>query len=665
MTPAGSSGTTGAGQFDPISPVQDGGFATTDLIATLRERNVLNDADAHVTDTVSRLTGEHRPEVLLAVALAVRAPRLGHVCLELRRVREVGLAPEGQARVDVELPELAPWLAALKESPAVRADGVEDHTAPLVLDGQRLYLDRYWRYEQRLISRLLELLDQQPEHIDPALLQRHLDKLFPDDEDALQRRATENAARRCLTVLTGGPGTGKTTTVVRMLATLWLSAPEDYAPRIVLCAPTGKAAARMAETVRGIAETLPVPEETVAALQGLPALTMHRLLGWRPNSPTRFAHDAGNPLPYDVVVVDEASMASLPMMTPLVDALGERTRLILVGDRDQLTSVDAGAVFSNICGPSEVTPYTPQPTLADAYDGVEGDVPGGAGSYGHPELAESIVTLTRFHRFGSGSGIGEVARAIQRIGTGGASAEEALHLMRAGRTRPGDPGRDEEVALVAPSATGRHPLPRDLLGTVVSRYGEAVRLALEGAPATEVLEAFERIRVLTALRRGPDGVHALNLAIERALASAVPGYAAGEAFPIGQPLLVTRNDHQSQLYNGDVGVVVRDPDSPARRRVAFPTTGGGVRLLAPARLPETEPVFAMSIHKSQGSQFGEVVLVLPRVDSPLLSRELIYTGVTRAEQSVTIVADEHILATALGRRVQRASGLAERLWGVS
>jgi exodeoxyribonuclease V alpha subunit len=496
-------------------------------------------------------------------------------------------------------------------------------------------------------------LDQQPEHIDPALLQRHLDELFPDEEDALQRRATFAAARRCLTVLTGGPGTGKTTTVVRMLATLLLSA-TDGAPRIVLCAPTGKAAARMAETVRGIAGTLPVPEETAAALQGLPALTMHRLLGWRSNSPTRFAHDAGNPLPYDLVVVDEASMASLPMMARLFDALGEQTRLVLVGDRDQLTSVDAGAVFSNICGPSDVAPHTPQPTLADAYDGVEGDKPGGPGSYGHSELAESIVTLTRFHRFGSGSGIGEVARAIQRIGTGGASAEEALHLLRA--------GQNEEVALLAPSA-GRHPLPRDLLETVVARYGEAVQLALDGAPATEVLEAFERIRILTALRRGPDGVHALNLAIERALASAIPGYAAEEPFPIGRPLLVTRNDHQMQLYNGDVGVVVRDPNSPARRRVAFPTTGGGVRLLAPARLPETEPVFAMSVHKSQGSQFGEVVLVLPREDSPLLSRELVYTGITRAEQSVTVLADQDILATALDRRVQRASGLTERLWG--
>lgn len=639
----------------------DEGFVTTPLITALRERDVLNAADVHVTDTIGRLAGERDPDVLLAAALAVRAPRLGHVCLELRRVREVGLAPEGRARIDVELPELDSWLAALKGSPAVRVSSDNGNAAPLVLDGGRLYLDRYWRYEQQLADRLTSLLEQEPAEIDAGALQQRLDALFPGEGDALQRRAAENAAMRCLTVLTGGPGTGKTTTVVRVLAALLLAAHGDHPPRIVLCAPTGKAAARMAETVRGIAGTLYAPEEAIAALQSLPALTMHRLLGWRPNSPTRFAHDAGNPLPYDVIVVDEASMASLPMMARLADALGEGARLILVGDRDQLTSVDAGAVFSNICGPSDAAPYTAQPTLADAYGG-ESDTPGAAEANGHSELAESIVTLTRFHRFGSGSGIGEVARAIQRVGTGGASADEVLNLLRGGRTAPGDPRQNEEAALVEP-ASGRHPLPPDLLENVVDRYGDAVRSALDGAPAIEVLEAFERIRVLTALRRGPDGVHAINLAIERALATAIPGYAAGEAFPIGRPLLVMRNDHQSQIYNGDVGVVVRDPNSPTRRRVAFPAADGGVRLLAPARLPETEPVFAMSVHKSQGSQFERVVLVLPRVDSPLLSRELIYTGVTRAEESVAVVAGEDILATALGRRVQRASGLAERLWG--
>lgn len=657
MTVSGSSSTGDTGRSDLTLPVAGGGFLSTPLISTLRERDVLSDADVHVTGAISRLTGERNPEVLLAAALAVRAPRLGHVCLELRRIHELGLAPEGQARLDVDLPELEPWLTALKESPAVRANG-DDHVAPLVLDGHRLYLDRYWRYEQRLITRLLELLDNRPEPIDSAILQRHLETLFPDEADALQRAAAESAARRSLTVLTGGPGTGKTTTVVRVLATLLLSTPGGASPRVVLSAPTGKAAARMAETVRGIAETLPAPEETISALRNLPAVTMHRLLGWRSASPTRFLHDAGNPLPYDVVVVDESSMASLPMMARLVDALGARTRLILVGDRDQLTSVDAGAVFSNICGPSGSATYASQRTSTDSPAGLE--------ARGHPELADSIVTLTRFHRFGSGSGIGELARAIRRVGAGGdTAADDVLNLLRSLRTGPDTSGQNDDVALTAPAMTGRHPLPDDVLEEVVTEYGAAVQLALRGAPATEVLDAFERVRVLTALRRGPDGVDALNRIIGRALAVAVPGYTTDEPFPIGQPVLVMRNDHQSQLYNGDVGVVVRDPNSPAQRRVAFPTIDGGVRLLAPARLPETEPVFAMSVHKSQGSQFERVVLVLPRVDSPLLSRELVYTGITRARQSVKVVADENVLFTALGRRVQRASGLAERLWGIS
>lgn len=656
MTVFGRSGADEPTLFDRAKSSTGDGFVTTPLITTLRERDVLTDADVHVTDTVARLTGERGDEALLAVALAVRAPRLGHVCLELQRVGEIGLAAEGQARLDVPLPELEPWLAALRTSPAVRANGDDDrdHVAPLVLDGHRLYLDRYWRYEQRLVSRLISLLDREPREIDTATLRQRLDELFPREDDALQRRAAENAATRALTVLTGGPGTGKTTTVVRMLATLLLSASDGAYPRVVLCAPTGKAAVRMAEAVRGIAAKLPAPEETITALRNLPALTMHRLLGWRSGSPTRFLHDANNPLPYDVVVVDETSMASLPMMARLVDALGERTRLILVGDRDQLTSVDAGAVFSNICGPQDADSSTSRLGVGNA--AVE--------TGGHPELAGSIVTLTRFHRFGARSGIGALARAIQRLGTGHKeSVEDVMTLLSGERSGPNDRLRYDDVALVAPSAKGQQPLPDGLLGEVIAGYGAAVQLAIDGSPAIDVLEAFERIRVLTVLRRGPDGVHALNRALERALAAAVPGYAVDAPLPIGKPLLVTRNDYHAQLYNGDVGVVVRDSVSPSQRRVAFPTIDGGVRLLAPARLPETEPVFAMSVHKSQGSQFGQVVLVLPRIDSPLLSRELVYTGVTRAEQNVAIVADEGILATALSRRVQRASGLAERLWG--
>jgi exodeoxyribonuclease V alpha subunit len=620
---------------------------TTDVLTRLHELRVLSAADVHVTDAVARLTGERDPDVLLAIALAVRAPSQGHVCLELDRVHDRGLAAEGEQPVPVVLPPPAAWRTALAASPAVRAPDDEHAITPLVFDGDRLYLDRYWRYEQRLLAAIQRLAARGPADRDPAALDAALTQLFPlapDDGPDLQRRAAEVAATRALTVLTGGPGTGKTTTVVRLLATLLLTAPVAQLPRIVLAAPTGKAAARMAEAVREAVEGLPVPDHVARALRAVPSSTLHRLLGWRPDRPTRFRHDHRHRLPYDVVVVDEVSMASLPLMAKLLDALDDRSRLVLVGDRDQLTSVDAGAVLDDLCGPRGTR---------DDRAGLEG----------------SIVALTRFHRFGPDSGIGAVARAIQRPpGTG----PGVLELLRGevterswtdGAAPPAGRGY-RDVALVAPaSGPGPSCVPGAVWAEVIERYRTAIEAALAGAPPEQVLKAHDRIRVLTALRRGPDGVEALNRAIEAALADAVDGYDLADRLPIGRPLIVTRNDARLQLFNGDVGVVVRDPDDPTRRRVAFPTPDGGVRLLSPARVPDPEPVFAMSVHKSQGSQFARVVLVLPTAGSPLLSRELVYTGITRASEHVTVVASDERLREALGRDVQRASGLARRLWG--
>lgn len=621
----------------------------------LRRAGVLTAADEHVAGTIVRLTGDHPEPAEVAVALAVRAPRLGHVCLDLERTLAVGLADAGEARVEVALPDLTTWLEALEASPSVRRPEETTAVTPLVLDGSRLYLDRYWGYEQRLVDRLTDLMAAVPSARDPHLVEEQLDLLFDGGEDDPQRRAAEVATRHGLTVLTGGPGTGKTTTVVRLLATLWTTAAEP--PRIVLAAPTGKAAARLAEAIREVAADLPLDAQVIASLQRLPATTLHRLLGWQPRSPTRFRHDARHPLPYDVVIVDEASMASLPLMSKLTDALAPGTHLVLVGDRDQLASVDAGAVLSDVCGPRG----------GGALTGSTGTVAAG--------LAESIVTLTRFHRFGPDSGIGAVARAIGRLDTetnhpdtstaSDDAVTEVLELLRGERTEPGGPDRYDDVALVVPTEPQQgSALPAAVLDEVVTGYAAAVRAALADAPVTEVLEAFDRVRVLAALRRGPDGVDALTPLIGRHLAAAVPDYHHDQPFPVGQPVLVTRNDHASRLYNGDVGVVMRDPEDPTRRRVAFLTADGQVRLIAPGRLPDSEPVFAMSIHKSQGSQFERVVLVLPRRDSPLLNRQLVYTGVTRAARHVTVVANEPILRSALGRQVQRASGLAERLWSV-
>lgn len=616
-------------------------------IEQLIEARLLARVDGHVADTVCRLTGDGDADVRLAVALAVQAVRNSHVCLDLERTTTHGVVASdapGANVIDVALPSLESWRSRLVASPAVRVPAaaeaapvptgtLDDSPAtPLVLDGNRLYLDRYWRYEQRVADRLRQLASEVSNP--PRGVEELLAVLFGDGVSTSgQQAACRAGASHRLTVLTGGPGTGKTTTILRLMAVL--ASVADDAARMVLTAPTGKAAARLAETVRADVDQLPLADTIVEQLRATPATTLHRLLGWQPQSPSRFRHDRSRPLAHDVVIVDEASMVSLPLMAKLLDALGDDTRLVLVGDREQLASIDAGAVFADVCGPRSTS-----------VSGERSRTPASAAGQ-TTDRRPQVVELTHNFRFDANSGLVDVAAAV----------------------RDGDIER--VVALAAPHAPPDrgHPLPEPVWARVTERYAHAVRLARQGAPPTEVLKTFERVRVLAALRRGPHGVEAINQAIAEWLASdlgddtidtsRVPGRFAG----VGTPLLVTRNDHRLELYNGDVGVVVPDPSGTAQPVVAFAAAGGQVRLIPPARLPASEPVYALSVHKSQGSQYDEVVLVLPPTDTALLTRELVYTGVTRARSRLTLVADTQVLAAALGRRVQRASGLRQRLWG--
>ena len=652
------------------------------LAEALADAGVLTPVDRGVAETVCRLTGDASDEVYAAVALAVRAPRHGHVCVELDRVAEGIVAdPErwgssGDTGSAPPWPEMTGWVSRLQASPAVRTvvegdDRDHDAVAPLVLDGQRLYLDRYWRYEQRLLDRLRELAGAVRDDTDPAEVREWLDRLFgaPSGEAASdgtvdrQRLAAALATMRALTVISGGPGTGKTTTIVRILALLLATVRRDPAEgplRIALAAPTGKAAGRMQEAVRQAIDELDVDAEVVARLAAVPASTLHRLLGWRRENSTRFRHDAREPLPYDVVVVDEASMVSLAMMAKLVDAVPPTSRLLLVGDREQLVSVEAGAVLGDICGPlrpgTGTTLRLSAETAAAAGERYGQDVTGAAEVVDRAGIWDSIVQLDRFYRFGQDSGIGSVARAIQRVAS---DADEVVETLRGERTeRPGTvPYTD--VALVAPSDAG---VPGPVRDAVVDGYRPFVEGALRGDDAAGLLAALDRLRLLVALRRGPEGVAFLNRAVEAWLAESVPGFDPRGSWYLGRPVMVTSNDYGIRLFNGDVGVVVDRPDAPGERAVAFPTADGGVRYVGPARLPEHETVFAMTVHKSQGSQFDRVVLVFPRTDTPILTRELVYTGITRAKEHVTVVADEDILRAAVRRPVQRASGLADRLW---
>lgn len=581
-----------------------------DILSELRRQQVLTPLDVHFARTLGSTANETDDDVLLAAALLSRQVGRGHVCLDLRRIaREPLLAgdEDGTAVPNICFPEPELWLAALRGSPLVAPEGT-----PLVLDqAGRLYLRRYHEYQQRLAAAILARSETALDPIDEALLQDGLARLFPARPDTpspdFQKIAAEMAVRRRFCVISGGPGTGKTYTVVKILALLLEQAlKRGKEMRIALVAPTGKAAARLGESIEKSKSDLACDEDVRSRIPGR-ASTIHRCLGKVPDSQTRFRHDAGNPLPADVVLVDEASMVDLALMTRLTDALRPHARLILLGDKDQLASVEAGAVLGDIC------------------EGLTGP-------------RAPIIILRHSYRYRSDSGIGALARAIN---AGDSSA--ALAALA-------DGARDG-LRLAAPHPRGA--LDPALVARVREQF-ESVRRSADPALA---LASLDRFRILCAHRRGPFGVEDVNRRLEAELLGRKrrrPGAAYA-----GQPVIVTENDYQTDLRNGDCGIVL--PEANGSLRAHFPGSDGKVRTFALSRLPPHETVFAMSIHKSQGSEFDAVAVLLPLQPSPILSRELLYTAVTRARKEVTIYGAPDIVVAAVARRIERTSGLRDRL----
>jgi exodeoxyribonuclease V alpha subunit len=555
------------------------------VLRAFNEAGVLVAADLHVARRLAELAGESDESVRLAAALAVRAPRLGHVYVDVATIRDRATVDTDEP-VDLSAlpwPDAGAWLEALAASPLVAVGEEPGEPRPLRLLGSSLYLDRYWREERQVAADLLALAGQPPGTAAPEPLAR----LF---EPGRQREAAETALRRRFAVIAGGPGTGKTTTVARILALLL----ERGDPLVALAAPTGKAAARLIEAVHDEAAKIDVSDEVRERLLGLEASTLHRLLGWRPGTRSRFRHDRGNRLPHDVVIVDETSMVSLSLMARLVEAVRPDARLILVGDPGQLTSIEAGAVLGDIVGPA----------------------------------GEGIVVLDRVHRYGAG--IAELAEAIRRGDGDAAVAALAGVTWISGDAL--DPVRDAAVGAA-----------REV--TRAARAGDA-------AAAIEALGAF---RLLCAHRHGPYGVSGWTARIEGWL-----GHDAAGDWYAGRPLLVTENDYGLRLYNGDTGVVIATGDGQVA--AAF-ERGGEIVEFSPTRLAAVDTVYAMTVHKSQGSQFTTAAVLLPEPTSPILTRELLYTAVTRARDELILVGSEEAVRAAVARPVARASGLRSRLWG--
>jgi len=605
----------------------------------LLKNNILSPLDVHFAGLMTHLSGTGSEALFLAAALASHYQGLGHVCFDLSGLAGKTLL-EGEPDSPV-CPPLERWSQGLEKEGVVGRPG---EYKPLILNGPRLYLYRYWEYEKKLIDFLKERTAEEALPADEASLRVGLARLFPSPdpgETDWQKVAALASAWKRFCVISGGPGTGKTFTVAKILALL-LEQKNPGPLRMALAAPTGKAAARLQEALIKAREMLDCPDPVKAALP-LEAFTLHRLLKPIPESPY-FRYNSKNSLPFEIVVIDEASMVDLALLSKLVQALPPQSKLILLGDKDQLASVEAGAVLGDICGLEKNHGFSRN--FRDAYQTITGErLEVGAEEDSETGMRDAIIPLKKSYRFGSSSGIGAVSRAVNE--GDGAGAYDLLRDTSAADIRWRDLPRPETLGAAM----------KDLAVSGFSGYFQSTR-------AGKIFDLFGRFRILCALREGPYGVQALNRLMEELLRQEGLIRQVGRWYP-GRPVMVTKNDYQLRLFNGDMGIALPDPDGNHELRVFFPSPDGGVRKFPPLRLPELETVYALTVHKSQGSEFDRVLLILPDRDAPVLTRELIYTGITRAREQIEIWGKEKPFCRAVSRRIQRSSGLRDALWGAA
>ena len=710
-------------------------------------------------DTLQRLDPSASPEVLLAAVLCSEQLARGHVCLDLPSAHAIVFPTsetDSRIRQYDNWPEESSWVDNLQNSPLVtvveRGSNRKSLSTPLVLDlaRRRLYLTRYWYFEQRLAVSIADRLKLESLTFDEARLQNDIASLFPDRQNSGSRDqclAVANSVDRWFSVITGGPGTGKTTTVAKLLALRLLqhlaSENDPGELRILLMAPTGKAAQRLNESLSRATQQLNVDAQVLEALQQISAGTIHRMLGWTPLPPERggpFRHRAEVPLEADIVLVDEASMVDLALMCRLFDAIPQTAQVILIGDRDQLASVEAGGVLSDLCGnlagetidrlgserrhiiaqragvqiaqsdseessgKSRDTQSAKGPTgrktsvsrrrkkahpkqmalpLGEGWEGENdlsespGDVERSSGvvksrkMLATPDqaaglLAESVATLNYSHRFSTESSLGQLAAAIRD-----GRADDALLILRESST--------VEIQWLngVDHRTGPLEAAIDQAAVGYRQYLEQFKDHSTGSMA--ILQAAAQLRVLCAHRTGLRGELTLNQRIvERLTSEGLLSPYAGDSF--GRLVMVSRNDYRLNLFNGDVGIIAqaedgsRLPTSAGRGQMIVleePSEESGVRRVPASLVPGVQDCFAMTIHRSQGSEFRQVVLVLPEHDSPVLSRELLYTAVTRVKESrdptsgqvrrgfLCVVGSESVLRGAIARCIHRASGLSD------
>ena len=612
---------TGADRLEVAAQAATAVVSATGLLAEFNDAGVLGPLDVLAASTIARILGETDERVILAAAMAVRGTRFGHVCISLSALRGA-IVVDGQ---DPEVIEALPWpdpsaWESVVQASCLVGDGTGDH--PLVFADGHLYLERYYRYEERVASLIIDRCDREAGIIGlPA--HQMLDRLLPPVGGAATRQhdAAIIALTSNISVIVGGPGTGKTHTIGALLAALSTNPNEDF-PLVAVCAPTGKAAARLGEAISELAAT--IDDASVRErLDTIQPSTIHRLLGWS-RGRSQFRHSAEHRLPHDLVIVDEMSMVSLPLAAKLLAAVRADASVVLVGDASQLESIEAGTVLADIVGPLGARPATAAPS-------------------GQAPIAAHVTVLDRVHRFEADSVIADFAEAVRS-----GNDDQAVELLMSG---------EDQLTWVR----GRSdPAFGKLWDLLVNQRRRMVELSQEPGSHEEALAALGEMAVLCAHRRGTDSVRQWGRDLEASLDDRFTGLRwAGEWYP-GRPIMITRNDYNHELYNGDIGMAV---ETDVGLRAAFDRKG--IRMFPLTQLGEHTTVHAMTIHKSQGSQFNEVVVVLPNEASRLLTRQLLYTAVTRARSRVWVVGDEQPVRAAVGRSVQRASGLGNRLWGGS
>jgi len=596
--------------------------------------------DTALADLLAGQVGEDGNFLFLAAALVSNHLQDGHICLDLNTVAGRELSLDDENKTKIICPPLKCWINKLKKFSCVGSPG---EFKPLILDKEnRMYLQRYWRYENDvariILSRQAQALGKK---FDKKELQERLAFYFPDDPRQKinwQKVAAVAALQKKFLVISGSPGTGKTTAIIKIIA--FVLEMEKRNLRIALAAPTGKAAARLRDSVIKAKAQLNCGEE-ISCLIPNETTTIHRLLGSVGMS-AYFRFNDRNPLPHDLVVIDEASMVDIPLMAKLLTALSDDTRIILAGDKDQLVSVEAGAVLSDICRTGLVNIYSEQfagyVTESSGQPVESCPIPEG--------IQDCIVQLKENYRFSTESGISALSDAVKNGG-----ADTVINLLRNNR-----------YADVSWTETdGQKNLIPQLRQKIMDGYEQYLKEVNYNQSAERIIDCFEQFRILCALRVGNWGSQKINSYVEKILADdgAIRPY--GEFYP-GLPVMIVKNDYRSRLFNGDTGVILRDKEN-SELLAFFRDEQGRIRKIIPALLPETEKAWAMTVHKSQGSEFDKALLILPDTDAAVLSRELVYTGITRARKNVEIWASENVLRRVISRRIIRQTGLSSALGG--